>query len=169
MIFYLYAIQCEQFVKIGISKDVSGRMHMLQTMVPFECKILRSTAYPGSFIREKRAVNNALLVERHLHNLLQIDDINRRGEWFDDIEKTLTKYDFFTHQFNPDLLLSRSNEFVDVGNKLWNFNITDRRKIEKALGENGKYIVERFRKYEPRHLSFLMCDHIERVRKLSGE
>lgn len=169
MSFNLYAIKCEQFIKIGIAKDVQARMHTLKTMVPFDCELLRETAYPSAKVNDRIQINNALLVERHLHELLQGDGMKRRGEWFDDIEKTLTKYDFFTHYFNPDLVLNRSNDFVDVGNKLHNFNITDRKKIEKALGADGKYIVERFKKHEPRSLSFLMCDHIECVRELLGE
>ena len=66
---YIYAIECEGFVKIGIAKDVHKRLSVAQVSSPFELKLLT-----------KWLTNNAIEDEQALHD--RLEQYHVRGEWF---------------------------------------------------------------------------------------
>ena len=165
----LYAMTCGDFIKIGIAKDVEKRLNTLQVSVPFDVNFIRSVEYQNTDIDRRPFIVNAFLVERAIHGELTELGLHHRGEWFNDIEKTLLAFDRLTTIWNPDYVASRCQKFVQVAYETWNINLSDRKKLQKALGDNGPYIVERFRKFEPRKLSFLTRDNIERVHALLGD
>lgn len=66
---FVYVIKCCDFYKIGIARDVPGRVAQLQIGNPFKLKLLMSWRSP-----------NAELTEETLHELF--DAKRERGEWF---------------------------------------------------------------------------------------
>ena len=169
MTIHIYAMTCGDFIKIGIAKNVENRNHELRLIMPFEVQVVRDIAYQKFGITGRPPINTALLVERALHENLIGLGLHHRGEWFNNIKKTLAVYDDLTTKWNPDYILSRTEKFIQVVHEIWNFNLHDRRKIQKELGNDGFYIIERFKKCEPRQLSFLVGDNIERIQKLLGD
>jgi hypothetical protein len=162
----LYAMRCENFIKVGIAKNVDERLRTLQTMVPFPVEVLRTVSYPNTRLHGSRTINNALLVEREIHIHLCENNLHHLGEWFLEPAKVLEKYDELTDLWNPNYIFDRSLMFVSLGDEICNLDTVARRTIECALGPDGKYVVERFRHHEPRKLSFLLGNNIERVSKM---
>lgn len=69
---FVYILQCEQFVKVGIATDVPKRVASLQPGNPFPIKVLRKVLYPSRL--------QALLVERTVHHVLAPHRLF--SEWF---------------------------------------------------------------------------------------
>ena len=67
---WVYAIQCHEFVKIGVANDVKKRLASLQSGCPYELTLLAQWH-----------TSDAGRVEDELHELL--DKYRIRGEWFE--------------------------------------------------------------------------------------
>ncbi len=78
---FVYVISAGDFIKIGVARDVSKRVHQMRVGCPFEIEVLR--AWPCS---------DPYAFERRLHHQLRAYRV--RGEWFrvnqGGIEKLLT-------------------------------------------------------------------------------
>jgi hypothetical protein len=164
-----YAMTCGDFIKVGITKDIEKRNYELRLMVPLEINVVRNTVYKNVVVEKGPTINIAILIEREAHEQLTNLGLLHRGEWFNNIEKTLSIYDEISTKYNPDYIFSRSEKFIQACDEINNRNITDRRKVQKYLGNDGTFIVERFRKYEPRKLSILTNDYSEQIQKKLGE
>lgn len=67
---WIYFIQCEQYIKIGITKgDLAHRISVMQTNCPFELKLLK-TIYSPKVLRHETLLHNMVSMYHH------------RGEWF---------------------------------------------------------------------------------------
>lgn len=69
---FVYILGCEQYVKVGIARDVAKRVNGLQMGNPFPIKVLRTVEYPSRL--------QALLVERTIHAALEPHRLF--SEWF---------------------------------------------------------------------------------------
>jgi phage regulator Rha-like protein len=65
----LYVIQVNEYVKIGVTRNLELRMQTIQTASPYEINL----CYQAS-------LNKACYVEKKLHNIFKNNRI--RGEWF---------------------------------------------------------------------------------------
>lgn len=78
---YIYAIKCNEFVKIGIGVDPNKRMLLMQTGNPYKLKLLKAWES-----------NEPLVDEECLH--AQFESYRVRGEWFklpkEELEKLLS-------------------------------------------------------------------------------
>ena len=78
---FLYCVRCNEFIKIGITSDVSGRITLLQIGNPYKLRLLASWA-----------VEDAIVQEERLHGIL--GRWYERGEWFkapDDVVRKLVE------------------------------------------------------------------------------
>ena len=66
---YLYAMQCKEYVKFGVSKNPLARIKELQTGNPFEIKLLLRVEY-----------ENFYQIEKQIHEYF--DTKRGLGEWF---------------------------------------------------------------------------------------
>ena len=66
---FLYLVESQGFVKIGVTNDVQGRVSTISTCNPFEVKVILA-----------QEVGSAYQVEKFLHD--KFKDTNVRGEWF---------------------------------------------------------------------------------------
>lgn len=169
MISNLYAMILDDFVKIGIAKDIEKRRRSLETSIPYDIKIVRWIEYKPVRAYNNVHINIALFVEQQLHEHLRKLGVHHRGEWYVDIKKTLAAHDYFVTQYNPDLVYAKCSRFVEVANKLPKNSKDFLDKAEKEFGAIRPYILERFRKHQPRSLDFLMGDFVDRMDKLVGE
>ena len=65
----IYVIQCCEYSKIGIAKNIKSRISSLQIGCPYELRVIA-----------KLGTSNARSDERRLHHLLR--RFRTRGEWF---------------------------------------------------------------------------------------
>lgn len=70
--FYVYFIQCKEFVKVGYARNVERRLEALLIGCPFSMKILAK--FPMESLEEAR------LLEADLHRKLH--KWHKQGEWF---------------------------------------------------------------------------------------
>jgi len=66
---FLYLVESQGFVKIGVTNDVQGRVSTISTCNPFEVKVILA-----------QEVGSAYQVEKFLHD--KFKDTNVKGEWF---------------------------------------------------------------------------------------
>ena len=65
----LYFIECNNMIKIGITKDIKARLKMLQVWNPYELKLVDCFDVKDPFILEKS-----------IHHIFK--NLNAKGEWF---------------------------------------------------------------------------------------
>lgn len=168
---YVYAMQCGPFAKIGISYDVEKRLIILQFSNPYDISILRSLEYGITERHTTNPIRHAFLVEREIHRILDLLNMHHRGEWFLAIERPLEVYDKVTSEWTPERIKKRCSEFFSACCLIMDIEKRDKtaiKRIKKDLGEDGDYVLQRFRHAEPRGLKFLSGDNIERVLKIIG-
>lgn len=67
---WIYFIQCEQYVKIGITRgDIAKRLNIMQVNCPFPLAVLHSI-YSVNVVEHEKLLHNMLCMYHH------------RGEWF---------------------------------------------------------------------------------------
>jgi len=71
---YLYIMECGGFIKVGISKDPSGRLRSINTSTPFEVKIIKTFGF--NFLQE------AKFAEKLAHESLSDMGFHEKLEWF---------------------------------------------------------------------------------------
>lgn len=78
---YLYVLQCNEYVKFGISSNPKYRVSSLQTGNPYKINLLLAIIYKDCFE-----------IEKNIHKYY--DEKRERGEWFfiDEEIKSFVKY-----------------------------------------------------------------------------
>lgn len=66
---YIYGIQCCEFIKIGIARNITDRLRTLKLYNPFECKVVL-----------RRFTKDCRRIEIRIHQLLESRSVGR--EWF---------------------------------------------------------------------------------------
>lgn len=80
----VYMIQCEDYVKIGMSSNIKARLDSLQTANPFRLQVL-DFIYCGS----SKAAN---WLESVFHQDLSSHRVNTKSEWFDYNEEVIVYF-----------------------------------------------------------------------------
>jgi len=68
---YIYAIQCELFVKVGIAASVTSRLSQLRMSNPYQLKLIGKQAVPHEVAATAEVAAHLLLAKHH-----------HRHEWF---------------------------------------------------------------------------------------
>lgn len=71
---YVYLLKCEEWVKIGYSKDYKKRLKQIQGGLPFEVEVIKTFKFPSSSI--------ALGFEKICHKAMAEIGVKRKLEWF---------------------------------------------------------------------------------------
>jgi hypothetical protein len=96
MTFYVYLIQCEHFVKVGISSDPVRRCANLADNGPFPLILRNSWAYPCR--------RTASFIESACHELLTEHGLHHKGEWFVTAERVLPVVEHVMGQYPIPML-----------------------------------------------------------------
>jgi hypothetical protein len=164
----LYAMGFDNFVKVGIAKDLRKRKISLETTTPHDIHIYRWTEYSPTLAYSRVFINNALMVEQKLHSALKDAGLHHKGEWYIGFQKTIEIYDHFVNRLSPHKVAERCELFVSVSQQMPKNNRDFLKCVEEEFGVLRPYVLERFRKSFPGNIDFLFEDFIERMQKVVG-
>ena len=71
---YLYILQCQNFFKVGISKDLKNRIDVISNASPFEVKLIYSIEFTND--------DDHKTAEKIAHQRLKDLGLHQRLEWF---------------------------------------------------------------------------------------
>jgi len=78
---FVYGIKCGQFIKVGVARSVSTRLHNMRLLNPHPVEVVL-----------RRKLRGAFFCERKMHEVLKPKAIGR--EWFDaSVEEVLAAYE----------------------------------------------------------------------------
>lgn len=107
---YLYLIKCQKYYKIGITKDVKGRLTKLQSGNPFDIELVARYEFPDMY--------SAYRVEQKFHKIL--NQYHVKGEWF---ELDDTAFELVKDCFNS-IIDNDTNKLIERATKLKKYMLT---------------------------------------------
>lgn len=166
---FIYAIECENFIKIGFTNNVIRRAQDFSALSPFEFKIVRSVKYEAVHVRGNYYLKTAILVEKAIHNHLILLGYHHKGEWFKNIKEVVDIFDIFIKKYNPNVIFERTKMLLYISEKMPKNKKDFLRKTDEEFGSDRKYVVSKFRKIAMSDLDFLMSNNLERMQNLIGK
>lgn len=129
----VYIIQCLDYFKVGISKDISKRMIALQTSNPVKLKLI-------AYLDSKESAS----IEKEIHK--DYSNYNSSGEWFKltpvIIRQIIKKYGFIV-EATPSKIDYSKNKLLDDYIKRVERSENNRSRLDRMARENWKRLTEK--------------------------
>lgn len=127
---FIYIIECDKFIKVGITANIKRRVSALRTANPFEINLFDSIEIPGGYI--------ARSIEKAAHDDLKSKGFHHKLEWFYGLTPSQARcvvFDCVLKASKASLLLSIKSRMSDKNKNKQRFLlfVSCEKKINKLL------------------------------------
>lgn len=103
---YLYIVECESFIKVGITNDMNKRLETLSSSNPFKLSVIDCVQYENQI--------QAGMVEKMFHHKLKDIGKHVKYEWFINDSESMFLIDELKEQLNSSFIDSKYHQYKSL-------------------------------------------------------